>query len=148
MKIIPCTPDLYTTFGSLFADYYAELGCDDDCEALLADCVLPDFEAGLLKILLAAAAEPIGFVIYQTDDIDNDWNFMEGWGDIREIYVAPACRGKGCGSALLAAAENDLGDKIYLLPDEKSERFFIARGYGDNGGYCPELDSKVFEKLK
>ena len=49
------------------------------------------FLAGLIKIdILKDGETHAGFVIYQNDDIDNEWHFKEGWGDIREIYVIPS----------------------------------------------------------
>ena len=67
-------------FKKLFADYYSELGCDDDTNHLVDEYILPDLIAGLITIDLIRDGETLaGFAIYQIDDIDNDWNFMEGW---------------------------------------------------------------------
>ena len=67
--------------------------------------ILPDLLAGLIRIeLLKDGDTYAGFVIYQKDDIDNEWNFKEGWGDVREIYVIPSKRRKGYGEFLLYTA--------------------------------------------
>lgn len=132
----------------LFKAYYAELDCEDDTDELVRDYVLPDWEAELLKVAVAEeGGDIVGFVIYQVDGIENEWCFLEGHGDVREIYVTPDHRRQGVGKQLVAFAEADLGDlPLYLLPEESAEAFFLACGYQDFGGYCCDLDSKVFEK--
>lgn len=146
MEIVKLTKNYYKEFKKLFTAYYTELDCDDDCAHLLDEYVLPDFEAELIEIYLAVDGGVKGFIIFQRDDIDNDWNFKEGWGDIRELYVAPENRTKGLGSALMSFAEGRLGGKIYALPTEESEGFFTRLGFSDSGEYCAELDNKVFTK--
>lgn len=138
-------------FIKLFKDYYAELGCADDAEHLAEEYVLPDLLAGLIKIELIAEDEAvIGFVIYQLDDINNEWNYNEGWGDVREIYIAPSFRRKGLGKFLLYTAEMKLREsgakKAYCLPYEDSVGFFTACGYKRSDDYCEELDCYVYEK--
>ncbi|MCM1438341.1 MAG: GNAT family N-acetyltransferase [Roseburia sp.] len=151
MTIRPiCESDL-PAFKQLFCDYYSELDCEDDPLSLFDDLLLPDLKAELFAVGVAECGEKVcGFVIYQTDDVLNDWNFKEGCGDVRELYVAPAFRRRGAGSALLNFAEKQLladgASEIYLLPVEESEAFFIKRGYLDSGEYCPEADNKVFGK--
>lgn len=135
----------------LFCDYFEELDCEDSPEELYEEYVLPDLKADLLSIAVAEEnSELCGFIIYQIDDILNDWNFKEGFGDLREIYVIPRFRKKGIGKSLINYAENalkatDVKD-FYVLPTEESEPFFIRCGYCDLGDYCPEIDNKVFEK--
>ena len=135
----------------LFCSYYEELGCDDDPLPLFTDCVAPDWRANLLSIAVAEEGEKLcGFIIFQIDDVINDWCFAEGKGDIREIYVGRSERRKGLGKALLLFAENALKNtgakEVYLLPTDESEGFFISCGYKDIGDYCAELDCKVFGK--
>ena len=141
----------FPKFEKLFCDYYSELDCEEDAAHLLSEYIAPDMKANLLSIAAAYDKEGIcGFVIYQIDDVINDWCYQEGKGDIREIYVAPSSRKKGLGKALMAFAENALkadGTKqVYTLPTDDSEKFFNYCGYSDIGEYCAELDCKVFGK--
>lgn len=138
-------------FTQLFAEYYAELDCPDDAAHLVGENIIPDMLAGLLHVdLIANDGQVCGFVIYQIDDIDNEWNFKEGCGDIREIYVSPSRRGCGLGRFLLYSAEMKLRDAgaktAYCLPYEKSIPFFTACGYENSDEYCEDLDCAVFEK--
>lgn len=140
-----------SAFEKLFCDYYSELDCEDDPLHLFNEYVAPDLKAELFRVGVAVEdGEVVGFVIFQIDDVINDWNFKEGCGDVREIYVAPAQRKKGLGRALLQYAEAELNlsgaDEIYTLPVEESEKFFLKCGYADTGEYCAEADNKVFGK--
>ncbi len=141
----------YPELEKLFCAYFAELDCEDDPLSLFNDCVVPDLKAELLNVAVAENGEKLcGFVIYQIDDVINDWCFSEGKGDIREIYVTPNARRFGFGKALLRFAESALktegATEVYTLPTDESEKFFFSCGYGDVGEYCAELDSKVFGK--
>ena len=138
-------------FQNLFKEYYAELGCADDTAHLVDEYIIPDLLAGLLHIdLLTVDGKTSGFVIYQIDDINNDWNLKEGWGDIREIYVVPSHRKKGLGKLLLYTAEMKLGEagatRAYCLPYESSLPFFTACGYTDSSEYCEDLDCNIYIK--
>ena len=151
LHVSPLRDDTRADFEKLFGDYYAELGCDDDCAHLLSEYVIPDLLAGLIKIdILRNDGVISGFVIYQTDDIVNDWNFKEGWGDVREIYVVPALRRTGAGTLLLYTAEMRLResgtDKSYALPAESAVPFFEACGYKKTDEYNPDLDCAVYVK--
>ncbi len=151
LKISPLNDISKKEFEKLFSAYYSELGCDDDTAHLLDEYIIPDLLAGLISIdVLQDNGTSAGFVIYQTDDIGNDWNFKEGWGDIREIYVIPSLRRQGLGRFLLYTAEMKLresgADKTYCLPSEDSEGFFTACGYERTEGYNADLDSIVYEK--
>lgn len=135
----------------LFCDYYAELDCEDDPALLFDDCIATDFKAGLLDIYLACEnGEAAGFVIFQTDDVINDWCYRDGAGDIREIFVSANLRGRGIGKELMLSAERAItgggAEEILLFPTDESEGFFKACGYEDIGEYCAELDCKVFGK--
>lgn len=152
IKVSPLNDKSQKEFERLFAGYYNELGCDDDVPHLIEEYVLPDLLAGLISVdILQDGQEYAGFVIYQKDDIDNDWNFKEGWGDIREIYVEPARRRQGLGKFLLYTAEMKLkeggAEKCYCLPADGAEKFFTACGYARANEYSEELDTFVYEKL-
>lgn len=152
MKICEICADggkLFSEFEELFSLYYNELDCEDDPKHLFIEYVAPDLKAGLFNAAAAICdGRAIGFVIYQIDDVLNDWNFKDGWGDVRELYVLPPYRKRGAGKALtehaLFSLKRQGAENIYLLPTEESEKFFIDCGFADSGEYCAEADCKVF----
>lgn len=151
IRVIPLKDRDREVFEKLFKEYYAELGCADDTAHLVDEYVIPDMLASLLHIdLIAEDDKIVGFAIYQIDDITNDWNLKEGWGDIREIYISPAHRRKGLGKFLLFTAEMKLSESgagsVYCLPAEGAIPFFSACGYSDSGEYCEELDCNFLLK--
>ncbi|MDE6373891.1 MAG: GNAT family N-acetyltransferase [Clostridia bacterium] len=151
MKVRPIEENDCEAFKRLFADYYAELDCEDDPLHLFDEYVLPDLQARLFEVAVAECGNSVcGFAVYQIDDLINDWNFKEGCGDLRELFVSPAVRGRGLGRMLLGFCEQRLTElgatEIYTLPVEESENFFIKCGYSDTGEYCAEADNKVFGK--
>ncbi|MDE7167407.1 MAG: GNAT family N-acetyltransferase [Clostridia bacterium] len=152
LQVSPLNDQTQKEFEKLFAEYYSELDCGEDVPHLLEEYILPDLLAGLIKIdILKDGDAYAGFVIYQKDDIDNEWNFKEGWGDIREIFVAPSHRRQGLGKFLLYTAEMKLresgAEKAYCLPVEGTEGFFTACGYARGNEYSEDLDTFVYEKL-
>ena len=151
LHVYPLKDTDRAVFEKLFKEYYAELDCADDTAHLIDEYIIPDMLAGLLHIdLIADGGEVSGFVIYQIDDINNEWNLKEGWGDIREIYITPSRRRNGLGKFLLYSAELKLKEagakKAYCLPYEKAVPFFAACGYSDSSEYCEDLDCNVFQK--
>ena len=153
LTVSPLRDDAKAEFERLFSDYYTELECDEDVPHLLAEYVIPDLLAGLLHIdILKDGQTYVGFVIYQKDDIDNEWNKKEGWGDIREIYVSPAHRLNGLGKFLLFTAEMKLKEsgieRCYAMPCEGAQKFFEKCGYTRGREYDEELDCFVYEKLR
>lgn len=152
LQVSPLKDVLKDKFAEMFEAYYKELGCDEDGRHIAEEYIIPDLLAGLLKIdILREDGEAAGFVIYQKDEEANDWNFKEGWGDVREIYIARKFRGKGAGKFLLYTAEMKLKEsgveRAYCLPNLAGESFFKACGYKKTEEYCADLDSFVFEKL-
>ncbi|MDE6868247.1 MAG: GNAT family N-acetyltransferase, partial [Clostridia bacterium] len=148
VKVAPLTDRDTEAFISLFTKYYSELDCADNAEHLVKEYVLPDCLAGLISIDVAEQdGKPAGFVIYQIDGIENEWNFKEGFGDVREIFVDPLCRRKGLGKLLLYTAELKLKErgaqKSYCLPYEEAIPFFTACGYKKTEVYNDELDCFV-----
>ena len=152
LQVSPLTDVLKDKFAEMFEAYYKELGCDEDGRHIAEEYIIPDLLAGLLKIdILREDGEAAGFVIYQKDESANDWNFKEGWGDVREIFVLPSRRRQGLGKFLLYTAEMKLRESgvehCYCLPTITAEEFFKQCGYTDSGVYNPEMDCNVFEKL-
>lgn len=151
VHVSPLTDKTLKNFKKLFADYYRELDCEDDVPHLLDEYVIPDLKAGLIRIEILKDGETFaGFIIYQKDDVDNDWRPRIGWGDVREIYVIPSARRQGLGKLLLYTAEMKLkesgADKCYCLPAEGTEEFFVSCGYARGNLYNEELDCFVYEK--
>lgn len=141
----------YPEFRRLFCEYYEELDCEDEPSHLFDEYVLPDLKAELFYASGSFEGGSLtGFIIYQIDDPVNDWNFRDGSGDVRELYVSPAFRGKHYGAELLAYAETALkehgAEEIYLLPTDGTEDYFIKRGYGHDGAYCEATGNKVYFK--
>lgn len=150
MRINVLTEKTRAAFCALFKEYYDELDCGEDTDHLLDEYVLADFDAQLLKIAVAEEDEVCGFVIYQTDSIENEWCLREGMGTVRELYVRPRFRGKGCGGALLAYAEDRFKDggvkRVYVLPADGTQGFFISAGYAESDEYCEDTDCNFFYK--
>ncbi|MDE7300812.1 MAG: GNAT family N-acetyltransferase [Clostridia bacterium] len=151
MQIERVTEKDFARLKKLFCEYYSELDCEDDPEEIFDGLVCGDLKSGLISAAAAFDGDMVGFIIYQIDDVINDWCFKDGCGDIRELFVISSFRKSEIGSALVAFAESQLkaegANCVYLLPTEESEKFFLTLGYADNGEYCAELDNKVFEKV-
>jgi GNAT superfamily N-acetyltransferase len=151
LKHYPLTDERQPQFKQLFTDYYNELGCEENIDHLLDEYVLADYNAGLLYIdLVDDEDECVGFVIYQIDEITNEWNFKEGWGDIREIYLTPSARKKGYGKIMVFAVELKLMEQgalnAYTLPPEDVSGFFKACGYEESQEHNCDLDCPVYIK--
>lgn len=90
-----------------------------------------------------------GFIIYQIDSPKSDWCEKEGYGFIRELYVAEDFRKSGCGRVLVTHAEKQLNQKsvpgIYLTTDEAMD-FWTKMGYSDSGEICLKNDCRIFVK--
>ncbi|MCL2342821.1 MAG: GNAT family N-acetyltransferase [Firmicutes bacterium] len=99
--------------------------------------------------LLTADGEAQGFILYQIDSPESDWCIKEGYGFIRELYVAADFRRSGHGKALAVHAETRLRQRgvpgIYLTTDEAME-FWAKMGYRDSGEVCSENDGRIFVK--
>ena len=151
VRVFPLNDIHREQFCKMFADYYDELGCEDDGAHLADEYVLPDLLAGLLKIdIIEEDGVVCGFCIYQIDEPGNDWCFKDGWGDIREIYIVASKRRGGLGKFLLYTAEMRLAEagaqNVYALPEGEAANFFAACGYDLTDDVCTELDCNVFTK--
>ena len=151
IKVSPLKDTEREVFTKLFKEYYTELDCADDAKHLVDEYIIPDLLAGLINIeLIEDSGKSVGFIIYQVDDINNEWNLKEGWGDIREIYISPSSRRQGLGKFVLYTAEMKLKESgaknAYCLPYEEAIPFFTACGYKQSEYYSEELDCFVYEK--
>lgn len=151
LHVSPLNDKTQKAFEKLFTEYYTELDCGEDIPHLLDEYILPDLKAGLIRIEILEDGETFaGFVIYQKDDLNHEWNVREGWGDIREIFVIPSRRRQGLGRLLLYTAEMKLKEagveKSYCLPTDEAEKFFETCGYVRGNLYNEELDCFVYEK--
>ncbi|MCD8307084.1 MAG: GNAT family N-acetyltransferase [Clostridia bacterium] len=152
VAVLPLQDNRLADFEPLFKAYYEELDCEDDAQETLDGYVMPDIMAGMIFVdLIYEDDVPCGFAIRQTDDIDNDWCWREGWGDIREMYIAPGFRRRGLGRFLLYTAEMKLREagatQAYCLPVPEAEGFFAACGYAKTDQYDTDTECYVFEKL-
>ena len=83
-QILTLNENYVDGFEKLFTAYYTELDCGEDIPHLLDEYVIPDFKAGLISIQLLKDGEVFaGFVIYQKDDLNHEWNLREACGYVR-----------------------------------------------------------------
>ena len=150
-------------------DYSDSLDRDPFME-MLVTCFSQDYKLPLTReqlegwrdVLVRLAAEqivfldiltidgtPQGFILSQIDTPESDWCLKEGYGFIRELYVAAELRKAGHGKALVSHAESRLRQKgvpgIYLTTDEAMD-FWTRMGYRDSGEICHENNSLIFLK--
>ena len=104
-------------------------GISEVCEEMLRQNA-----AGILHMDVAVEGEALaGFIAYQCDTPQSDWCEREGWGFIREIYVARPARGRGVGEMMLRQAErrlrSDHGVKQIYLTGAAGYDFWRRMGY-------------------
>lgn len=138
-------------FKSLFKNYYEELGCDENVDHLLDEYVIADCIAGLVYIdVLDIDGKTAGFVIYQIDSPDNEWNEKQGMATVREIYLLPEYRKNGYGKFMLLSAEMKLNERgaeqSYVLPYDEAAAFFEKCGYKRTDEYNEDLDCNFYIK--
>lgn len=148
MKIQSLTTNRKADFEALFLPYFQELEANEPqpfspqvITGKILPFVLGQWEKGVIRIdLCMAKGAAVGFAIYQIDAPESDWCKRLGWGFIREFYVSPESRRKGCGSAMAAHAIAALADmgaaQIYLTSDD-AIAFWTSCGFADE---TPEAD--------
>ncbi|MDR2167995.1 MAG: GNAT family N-acetyltransferase [Clostridiales bacterium] len=149
----------YRNLQQLFADYFTGL-FENDPEVNFTNEQLAEIFQDFLEALnfedswvILANDEPggqlAGFVIAHIDRPHKDWCKREGWGMIREIYVAPQFRGRGIGKQLIRAAEAAMKNfeppGFYLTSDDSFE-FWQKVGYADTGEIEEANNSRIFAK--
>lgn len=140
LKIRKLSKDKYAAFTKLFCDYFDELGESIDKEIIIDKIInnqiIKSIENRAYYVdLMTYEDKEIGFIIYQIDSSNSDWNEREGQGFIREFYIEKEYRNKGLGSLLLKNAESKLkklgATSIYLTSGNNSKtiQFYESRGY-------------------
>jgi GNAT superfamily N-acetyltransferase len=89
-------------------------------------------------LLAEEAGELLGFTACgESRDPDGG----ETVGEVRTLFVAAGGWGRGVGSALMAAALDDLRDRGYseatvwsFADNDRANRFYEARGFSPDGG--------------
>jgi len=148
----------YQDFTDMFCEYFKKdlksgLIDEDIINNIVNPLVLPQLEKGILFIdLLFINKLAKGFIIYQIDSKQSDWNKREGHGFIREFYINNSERRTGLGTTLLNHAENklySLGVKnIYLTCADKEyvEDFYFKNGYKNENVLCKQNNLEYFSK--
>ena len=146
-------------FLRLLSDYFDELFAEKPEEnipkehlpKILAQITNETKNYMLWAYLCLAGSEAIGFSIGQIDSKENPWCKREGWGFIREHYIASGHRRKGYATELYQALEEKLlshGTKnLYLTTDTAAgASFWESVGYADSGQIYPGNGGRIFEK--
>ena len=145
-------PD-YTAFKEMFGEYFLndfniEL-TEKELENICREITQKVKENILFLDLLMLNNSAKGFIIYQIDSPSSDWCEKEGYGFIRELFIAADFRKKGYGKDLAVYAENKLWDLsvpyIYLTAYE-SKNFWIKTGYQDSGEVSAKNDDRIYIK--
>lgn len=155
-KIKKLEKEDYEEFADMFVDYFInETGANDDPDKLkvgLVRMIFRQVEHKIVYVDVAKADKICGFILYQIDKPESDWNERPGWGLIREFFVAKEHRNKGVGAMLLANAEKKLklrGVKnIYLTSSEEDsvKQFYLNKGYLTDNIKCESNNGEIYEK--
>jgi ribosomal protein S18 acetylase RimI-like enzyme len=109
--------------------------------------VFPEVSSDLMQSLLAdpavtlLMAEEDGEALgYCTSGESRDPDASAAVGEVRTLFVAPAAWRRGAGSALMAAALDDLRERGYseatvwsFADNERANRFYEGRGFERDG---------------
>lgn len=121
----PCRRQDLPAFQDLLLRYFREdlhLPLTDEQAQELAEDIYAETRIGVPLDIAFFNGEAVGFIDYQTDHPASSWCFHEGWGCIRELYVAPEHRSRGAARALIAraeaAAKRTNAPMLYLTADD------------------------------
>ena len=106
----------------LTAYFKDDLKKDWPCHVVerISEFILSQCRDEILEILLLFEREEMaGFAICQVDSPASDWCKREGWGFIREFYIAPPYRLTGKGRFLAERTE-------MLLKEKQSEQVYLT----------------------
>lgn len=146
--------DDYEEFSRVFFKYFRDaLKLDvsfEDARDICRD-IEERIGRGICVLDIALVDEKIGgFISYQVDSCESNWNYREGDGCILEAYVDNEYRELGLGKLLNKGAEAVLWrkriGKIYLTSDEEAVGFWERCGYVLTGDICGKNQCKVMEK--
>ena len=116
-------PEYRKSFIRMLSKYFTDdLKEDWSCNTIerIGEFILSQWRDGILDILLLLEKEqPEGFAICQIDSPASDWCKREGWGFIREFYVAPESRLSGNGRFLAEQTER-------LLKEQQAEQVYLT----------------------
>jgi len=147
----------YQKLYEMFVKYFDEMYADDPegpppiedmpeaFEWFVNDC---DHEDGWI-FLATDDGELAGFIFAHIDRPHKGWCAREGWGCIREIYVAPGCRKSGLGRQLMNAAENAMESfepKGHYLTSDGFDSFWNSMGYAFTGEVEKLNGMRIFTK--
>lgn len=151
------TKDDYEEFADMFVYYFInETGADDSPDKLkegLVKMIFRQLEHKIVYVDVAKTDKICGFIIYQVDKPESDWNERPGWGLIREFYVAKEHRNKGIGTMLLTNAEKKLKRRgvknIYLTSSEEDsvKQFYLGNNYSTDNIRCESNNGEIYEKI-
>lgn len=147
----------FENFANLFVDYFVNdmkviFDRDKLKENLVRNTILKQYRENIIYIDLIKKEDILGFIIYQIDNINSNWQERLGQGFIREFCILKEYRNKGLGSMLLNHAESTLKNlgvkQIYLTSDEneKVKNFYLKNGYKTNYQRNKTNNNEIFEK--
>lgn len=148
----------YKYFIDMFLDYFInDVGVEYNenklKEGLIKGFILKTYEKNMIVIDVIKQDKLCGFIIYQIDNENSDWNFKTGCGFIREFFIKRNYRGKGLGTLLLANAEKNLKNmgvkEVYLTSNnkEKVQAFYLKNNYKTKNIRCELNGYLIYEKL-
>jgi ribosomal protein S18 acetylase RimI-like enzyme len=118
-------------FGEVAGRYYGRPATEDEVDAAMAEEPSDDLvPPGGLFLVARDAGVPVGCVgVRRLDPVT---------AELTRLYVEPACRGRGAGSALVAAAERAAGERgaVEMRLDTRHDllealALYARRGYAD-----------------
>lgn len=146
MKFEQYTDQYQTQFEDMFVDYFVNDFGAPFPEEMIREKIVADFRSlnarGIAPTLLAIDDEGdvAGFVTFQVDSEDSDWNDRPGWGFIRETHVNRGWRRHGVGTALVGIACNVMKQSgatdVYLTTEGPFE-FWENTGWKRSGEAAP-----------
>ncbi len=139
LVIRPCRKRHLPAFRKLLVRYFREdlhLPLTDAQAAELAREIHDEATLDVPLELAFRGGRAVGFVDHQVDHPASSWCFHEGWGCIRELYVAPEHRGQGIAAALVAhacAAARQKGAAMLYLTADDAIPFWLHLGFAQTG---------------